>query len=38
MPAIIAQDDVMYDNQSTPLMQGGVGEKISAFAQTENYG
>ncbi len=35
MPAIIAQDNVMYDNQSTPLTQKGGGEKISAFTQTE---
>ncbi len=35
MPAIIAHDDVIYDNQSTPLTQRGGGEKISAFTQTE---
>ena len=35
MPAFIAQDDVIYDNQSTPLTQRGGGEKISAFTQTE---
>ena len=38
MPAIIAQDDVIYDSddtQSTPLTQRGGGKKISAFTQTE---